>query len=304
MVSPSTRSETRKGLTGLLAAVLEARGVSRPDATSRQETKDATRRNWTAVPCGSDATTADRHSLEYFEGIEQYRYRTQPWTAQAIDRLELEGRRVLELGVGAGTDHIRIARRGARCVGIDLTPQSCVETRKRFALDGRSARLALADMEALPFRDRSFDVVYSLGAVHHTPDVARVAAEIARVLEPGGRAWVAVYHRSSIFFWWSVFLYRFVARGAWRRRSLRAQLSLVEHPNTNEDLVVLLHTPRELAAFFDAAGFGEVRTHVRHLVPSDVAGLDVLLREPERPRAWMTWLGRIWGWYVVLEARR
>jgi hypothetical protein len=124
------------------------------------------------------------------------------------------------------------------------------------------------------------------------------------VLEPGGRAWVAVYHRSSIFFWWSILLYRFVLRGAWRRRSLRAQLSLLEHPNTNEDLVVLLHTRRELAAFFKAAGFDEVRTHVRHLVPSDIAGLDVLLRDPERPRAWTAWLGRIWGWYVVLEARR
>jgi SAM-dependent methyltransferase len=187
---------------------------------------------------------------------------------------------------------------------LDLAREDSAVSRTAdfFELDGRHPRLAVADMESLPFRDRAFDRVYSLGAIHHTPDVRRTVREIARVLAPGGRAWVAVYHRNSVFFWWSVYLYRFLLRGGWRRRTLRAQLSLVERPNTNEGLVVLLHAKREVEALFRTAGFDSVRTHVRHLVPGDIVGLDLLLPEPERPRRLLDWVGKLWGWYVIVDA--
>ena len=89
-----------------------------------------------------------------------------------------------------------------------------------------------------------------------------------------------------------MYAYRFLLRGGWRRRTLRQQLSLVECPNTNEDLVVLLHTRREAEALFAAAGFSRVHSRVCHIVPGDIVGLDVLLPEPERPRAWLDWVGR------------
>ena len=285
-----------------LEALLEVRDLTRFADHPAREYKDATRRNWTAVPCGTDVSNATRHSREYFEDIERYRYRTQPWTAEAIDALDLTGRRVLEIGFGAGTDHLRLARRGGQVVGIDLTPQNFVETTRRFELDGRHPRLAVADMESLPFRDRAFDLVYSFGALHHTPDIHEAVREIARVLAPGGRAWIAVYHRSSLFFWWSVYGFRFLLKGGWRRRTLQAQLSLVEHPGTNEDLIVMVHRRRELRQLFRAAGFARLQLSVRHLVPADIAGLDRLLREPERPRRLLDWAGRLWGWYVVVDA--
>jgi ubiquinone/menaquinone biosynthesis C-methylase UbiE len=301
MPTPAPRAR-RRGITGFFEALFEARGLARPADRAAGEYKEETRRHWTAVPCGTDVSEAARHSQEYFEDIERYRYRTQPWTAEAIDGFDLDGRRVLEIGFGAGTDHLRLARRGSWLVGVDLTPQNFVETTRRFELDGRHPRLAVADMESLPFRDRTFDRVYSLGAIHHTPDVRLTVREIARVLAPGGRAWVAVYHRNSVFFWWSVYLYRFLLRGGWRSRTLRAQLSLVERPNTNEGLVVLLHAKREVEALFRTAGFDRVRTHVRHLVPGDIVGLDVLFPEPERPRRLLDWVGRFWGWYVIVDA--
>jgi hypothetical protein len=101
-----------------------------------------------------------------------------------------------------------------------------------------------------------------------------------------------------------VFGYRFLLRGGFRRRTLRATLSRVEHPGTNEGLVVLLHSRRELEDRLRSAGLAVSRSYVTHLVPGDVAGLDILLPEPERPRAWLNWLGRFWGWYVVVEAKR
>ena len=298
---PPKSPSSSRGLLGLLG---EIRDLGRSGDREPREFKAAARRNWSAVPCGTDVTLAARHTREYFEEIERYRYRTQPWTAQAIDRLEVQGRRVLEVGFGAGTDHLRLARRGARLAGVDLTPENFVETSRRFAHDGRRPAIAVADAESLPFRDGVFDLAYSFGVVHHTPDIDRALRELARVIAPGGRAWIAVYHRRSIFFWWSVFAYRYLLKRGYRRRTLRAQLSLVEHPGTNEDLVVWLHTRRGMIARAACAGFARVRTSVAHIVPADVAGLDVLVSEPERPRAWLSWLGRAWGWYVVVEAEK
>jgi len=303
-MSDVRRRDRPAGLGGLVSAIRELRGIGQYLDRPPEAYKAEARRHWSAVPCGTDAALGARHTGAYFEEIEHHRYLTQPWTAEAIDAFDVAGRRVLEVGFGAGTDHLRFARRGAHLTGVDLTPQNFVETGRRFAHAGERARLAVADMEALPFRDAAFDLAYSFGVVHHAPGIDAALGELRRVLAPGGRAWIAVYHRRSVFFWWSVLAFRFLLRGGYRRRSLRAQLSLVEHPNTNEGLVVRLHSRREIEARFVSAGFARVRTRVTHLVPADVAVLDRLVEHPERPRWWLSWLGRFWGWYVVVEAER
>jgi ubiquinone/menaquinone biosynthesis C-methylase UbiE len=60
-----------------------------------------------------------------------------------------------------------------------------------------SGELRVADAEALPFADASFDLFYSHGVLHHTPDTARAISEAYRVLRPGGQAMVMLYHKNS-----------------------------------------------------------------------------------------------------------
>ena len=69
------------------------------------EYKAATRNHWTSDSCGSNYSTADFMSPEYFEEIEEHRYRTHPWILQNIRRFDVSGRDVLEVGYGMGTDH-------------------------------------------------------------------------------------------------------------------------------------------------------------------------------------------------------
>jgi SAM-dependent methyltransferase len=104
----------------------------------------------------------------------------------------------LEIGVGLGADHQSLAEAGARLTGIDLTPRAIEFTRARFELFGLKSDLRVADAENLPFPDRAFDAVYSWGVIHHSPDTPRAAAEIFRVLRPGGIARVMIYHRWSM----------------------------------------------------------------------------------------------------------
>jgi len=100
--------------------------------------------------------------------------------------------------VGLGADHQRFAEAGARLTGIDLTPRAVEHTRRRLALFGLSSDLSVGDAEALEFPDASFDVVYSWGVLHHSPDTPGAIDEVWRVLKPGGIARIMIYHTWSM----------------------------------------------------------------------------------------------------------
>jgi SAM-dependent methyltransferase len=80
---------------------------------------------------------------------------------------------------------------------VDLTEAAVELARKRFELFDLPGRFQTADAENLDFPDESFDLVYSHGVLHHTPETAEAIREVHRVLRPGGRAIVMLYHRDS-----------------------------------------------------------------------------------------------------------
>ena len=102
------------------------------------------------------------------------------------------GESVLEIGPGLGTDHAQFARAGGKMVAIDLTSRHLELTRRRFELEKLATRPVRGDAEGLPFAAGAFDVVYSFGVLHHTPDTAGAVREIHRVLRPGGLAIVGL----------------------------------------------------------------------------------------------------------------
>src|ERR671931_284854 len=116
---------------------------------------------WQARPCGSSLTQAEPGSKEFFDEIEEARYRLEPFIPDFAEFERWRGQCVLEIGVGLGTDFVRFARAGARLSGVDLTEASIELVRRRLALEGLAADLGVADAEALPYADKSFDLVYS-----------------------------------------------------------------------------------------------------------------------------------------------
>jgi ubiquinone/menaquinone biosynthesis C-methylase UbiE len=107
------------------------------------------------------------------------------------------GRRVLEVGCGAGTDLVRFARHGARVTGVDLAASAIRLAAANFAFAGLQAELVVADGEALPFRDQTFDLVYAHGVVQYTTNGRTLVEECRRALKPGGQAIFQVYNRLS-----------------------------------------------------------------------------------------------------------
>jgi SAM-dependent methyltransferase len=163
----------------------------------REQVKDEVRSFWDRTPCGSWDATAPEGTREYFEQIEARRYELEPFIPAYADFESTAGLEVLEIGVGVGTDHVRFARAGAVLHGVDLTEHGVDLVRTRLGLEGLASDLRVADAERLPFPDDSFDVVYSWGVLHHTPDTARAISEAIRVLRPGGHLCLMVYARHA-----------------------------------------------------------------------------------------------------------
>ena len=215
------------------------------------------------------------------------------------------GRRdVLEIGVGMGADHLEWAQAAPRSLtGVDLTGQAIAVTRERLALHGLRSRLLVTDAEHLPFRDASFDLVYSWGVIHHSPDTPAAVREIARVLRPGGRARVMIYHRRSL-----------VGLMLWLRYGL-----LAGRPGRSLDEIYAQHlespgtkaySPARAREMF--AGFSDVR------VTSELGPGDLLLGAAGQRhrgalldaarRLYPRWAVRRFlsgcGLYLLIEARR
>lgn len=135
---------------------------------------------------------------EFFDDLDDYRFDKLHYLPRVVDFGGFRGQRLLEVGCGIGTDLVRFARGGARVTGVDLSQTAIDLARRNFELHGVQADdLEVANGEALPFPDGTFDVVYAHGVVQYTKDAATLVRECHRVLKPGGRGIFMVYNRIS-----------------------------------------------------------------------------------------------------------
>ncbi len=160
---------------------------------------------WNAQPCGTQFSDQSKYTREYFDEVEEFKYNIEAHIFSFAQFTRFYGKKVLEVGVGAGSDFVQWCRAGAHATGIDLTEEGINHVRRRLDVYGLHAdQLVVADCERLPFEDNTFDLVYSSGVIHHTPDTPKAMREIIRVCKPGGTCKVMIYHRHSLlaFFFW------------------------------------------------------------------------------------------------------
>ena len=133
----------------------------------------------------------------FFADLDQYHFEKLHHLLDLIHFDEWKGKDVLDVGCGAGVEVVRFARAGARVTGVDIAESAIALARQNVQQQGLSARLEVADGEHLPFADASFDLVFAHGVVQYTGDDRAMAAEIHRVLRPGGLAVFQGYNRIS-----------------------------------------------------------------------------------------------------------
>ncbi|MBD0370784.1 MAG: class I SAM-dependent methyltransferase [Pyrinomonadaceae bacterium] len=289
--------------------------------------KERVRAFWQANPCGVKFSDAEPGTRLFYERVEEHRYRTEWHIPEAADFAGANGLKVLEIGCGLGTDGAQFAKAGADYTGVDLTEAAVELARRRFELFGLKGNFETADAEKLQFADASFDLVYSHGVLHHTPDTVRAVREIHRVLRPGGRAVVMLYHRDS-------YNYR-VNIGMLRRAGaqlLRSETGIkLAHKLTKEPLENLREHARRLRSdsesylkadeFLnqntDGAGNPLARVYSRREARELFRDFkEVELRTYFLHKRWMPVLGKLlprslearlasrWGWHLWIYARK
>ena len=160
--------------------------------------KDAVRDFWNQASCGESLYLISNDKEGYCAQAKA-RYRLEGWMIFPFARFhESTEKTVLDIGVGLGADHQQFAQAGAQLTGIDLTERAVDHTRCRLQAFGLHSDLSTGDAENLAFSDESFDVVYSWGVLHHSPDTGKAVREVFRVLRWGGVARIMIYHKWSM----------------------------------------------------------------------------------------------------------
>ncbi len=159
--------------------------------------KNKVREFWDADSCG-EKLLLDGLSQDDFKNHANRRYALEPYIFDFAKFGDWKDKKVLEIGLGLGADHEKFAEGGAILYGIDLTERAVNLTKLRFDKAELNSNIQVGDAEKLPYQSNFFDLVYSWGVIHHTPNTLKAAQEILRVLKPGGVFKVMVYHKWSM----------------------------------------------------------------------------------------------------------
>lgn len=235
-----------------------------------------------------------------FDAHARARYSLEPYISQFAQFSAARGRSVLEIGVGMGADYLEWLKAGAHAVGVDLSEVSLERARRRCQQAGFDPDLRSADAEHLPFQDRSFDIVYSYGVMHHSPNTQQCIREAFRVLKPGGEARIMLYAHPSL-----TGLMLWIRYGLFHGQSLRRTVyEQLESPGTNT------FTRRDVRAMFSDFQDLEIR---QVFSPGDLllSAPSERFRSPLYRLVWKLyprWLVRVlcrrWGLFLLVSARK
>lgn len=269
--------------------------------------KARVKEHWEREACGT-RYGSDTDRKRFFDEISSARYTLEPYITAFADFPSAQGKAVLEIGVGAGADFQNWCGHALHATGVDLTEKAISLTKERLELNSVPPEryvLQKADAENLPFDDESFDLVYSWGVLHHTPDTGRAFREVFRVLKPGGVARAMIYHVPS---WGGLMLYVRcgLARGKFNLTMKEAIFADLESPGTkaysiDEARSLLLDAGFDKVTAFAKLGPGDLLT----IKPSEKYSAPVYkLIWRVYPRWLVRLIGDRFGLGLLIEAKK
>jgi SAM-dependent methyltransferase len=213
--------------------------IAEPEISEQQLEWQRRNRNWwESNPMRYDwgiRIPAVEFTREFYEEIDRRHFSDAavytPPSQRPFDELipygDLANCDVLEIGVGNGSHAQLIAPHSRSYTGIDLTRYAVESTLRRFQIFGIRGNVRQMDAERMEFADASFDYIWTWGVIHHSANTEKILREMQRVLRPGGRAVIMVYHRSLLYYYVFNGVFRGIVRGGFvRTRSLHKLVQL------------------------------------------------------------------------------
>lgn len=257
---------------------------------------------WNKQSCGEALYLHDENKASY-ELQRAKRYQLEPEIPIFAQFDQFAHKNVLEIGVGLGADHQMFAENKANLFGIDLTSRAIEHVKKRFSLFGLYSQLAVCNAESLHFENNSFDLIYSWGVIHHSPNTQQIVNEIYRTLKPGGVAKVMIYHKYSLvgYMLWL----RFALLSLKPLTTLKKIYSeYLESPGTKA------YSKREAEILFSEFSAVKIKTVLTHadLLNSDVGQRHRGLLLSMIKKCWPRWFFKLCfkncGLFMMIEARK
>lgn len=253
---------------------------------------DQVRAFWDAQPCNIRHSDHARGTREYFDEVERRKLQAEPHILNFSEFGRWRDQSVLEIGCGLGTMAVNFARCGARYTGVELSQASLDLAKQRFEVYGLLGEFYLGDAEELAsfLPERQYDLVYSWGVIHHSPDPGRILREALTYLRPGGVLKIMVY-----------------AQDSWKNYMIEAGL---DQPEAQWGCpIVHTYTRDGLCQLINGAGFRVTSIEQDHIFPYEIEAYkrkEYVLQPwfQHMPRKMFQTLEHHLGWHLMATATR
>lgn len=244
---------------------------------------------WDNRPCNIRHSNKEIGTKQYFDEVEQKKFFVEPHIINFSEFQKWKNKKVLEIGCGIGTAAINFARNGADYTGIELSEQSLQLTKKRFEVYNLDGNFYYGNAENLNniLQNQKFDLIYSFGVIHHTPNPHKIIEQIKPYM-----------HSNSIL---KIMIY---AKNSWKNIMIENDLDQPEaqfgcpiaYTYTNEDAIQLLKD------------FDIIDIHQDHIFPYDVEQYKMgkYVKTPwfeAMPNNMFNALEKKLGWHLLITAK-
>lgn len=267
------------------------------------QSNEAARSLWEHRSVGYQrANNAAEGSATYFANLRQYRYGYEtPFIPETFNFKSLDGKRVLEIGVGNGIDAVTMMEHGAIYTGLDITKNHLQLARTFIEIENKTNQLeALIEGDLLAVDvPAGFDVIYSFGVLHHIAHEDAYLTKLHALLNGEGELRIALYSKYSFF---NAYLYAsWIFKNRMRNSLNDWQSHVAELSDLGSPVTIKIRAKREVAQTLRRAGFKIIRYEKRGFVQNYIP---VLGRKLAPNGNTLRIFASLLGWYHCFICRK
>lgn len=259
---------------------------------------------WNRRPCNIRHSVSPIGTKKYFDEVERRKYFVEPHIPKFADFNKWKNKKVLEIGCGIGTDTMNFVRNGASVTAVEVSNESLKIAKQRAKTFGFQNRIKfyLANAEKLSkvVPVQPYDLIYSFGVIHHSPNPEKIINEIKKYTDRHSIMKIMVYNRYSWKVFWILFKY---AKGKfWKLDKVVAENSEAATGSP----VTYIYSKKQASNLL--SGFKITKMSVDHIFPYDIPEY-IKYRYKKvwyfryLPRRLFRWLETTFGWHLLITAR-
>jgi len=245
---------------------------------------------WNGRPCNIRHSIQPRGSKAYFDEVEKRKYFVEPHIPGFAQFERWKGKKVLEIGCGIGTDTMNFARAGALVTAVDLSDESLKLAKQRAKVFDLESQVTFYQANAEELTSRvpvqSYDLVYSFGVIHHTPNPSKLISQIKRYMKDSSELRLMLY-----------------AKNSWKSIMIEANY---DQPEAQSGCpIAFTYTPDEVRVLLD--GFKIVEIRQDHIFPFVVEKYvkyeyEIVPWFASMPKDMLAALEKNLGWHMLITA--